>query len=242
MFHQFATRDLLGDPEKAVAVFKAGIVSMRGIVTKKKFKPVAKKVRPVVAQLPGKYRIIQDIQGDPFFLCQCSAADVKKKIYSRFGSITLNEREARFSQPKLEIYGLYRALRALRMYMIGLRKFVVETDVKYIKGMLANPDIQPSASINRWIVSILTFHFDLVHIKGTFHGPDGLSRRPKQLLDPEIDADDFNFEDWVDHLHGFMHQIQPLPFSKKKVFAGAQILSVEETDMKEITLILSRVV
>jgi hypothetical protein len=41
--------------------------------------------------------------------------------------------------------------------------------------MLANPDIQPSASINRWIVSILTFHFTLVHVKGTFHGPDGLS-------------------------------------------------------------------
>jgi hypothetical protein len=62
-----------------------------------------------------------------------------------------------------------------------------------------------------------------------------LSRRPKQPLDPEIDADDFDFEDWVDRLHGFMHQIQPLPFSKKKVFTGAQILSVEETDMKEIT-------
>jgi RNase H-like domain found in reverse transcriptase len=156
-----------------------------------------------------------------FFLCQCSAADVKKRIYSRFGSIMLNEREACFSQPKLEIYGLYRVLRVLRMYTIGLRKFVVETDAKYIKGMLANPDIQPSASINRWIVSILTFHFDLVHVKGTFHGPDGLSRRPKQPLDPEIDADDFDFEDWVDCLHGFMHQIQPLPFSKKKVFAGS---------------------
>jgi Integrase zinc binding domain len=120
------------------------------------------------------------------------------------------------------------------MYTIGLRKFVVEMDAKYIKGMLANPDIQPSASINRWIVWILTFHFDLVHVKGTFHGPNGLLRRPKQPLDLEIDADDFDFEDWVDRLHGFMHQIQLLPFSKKKVFAGAQILSVKETDMKEI--------
>jgi hypothetical protein len=41
--------------------------------------------------------------------------------------------------------------------------------------MLANPNIQPSTSINRWIVSILTFHFTLVHVKGAFHGPDGLS-------------------------------------------------------------------
>jgi hypothetical protein len=33
--------------------------------------------------------------------------------------------------------------------------------------MLSNPDISPSTSINWWIVTILTFHFDLVHITGT---------------------------------------------------------------------------
>jgi hypothetical protein len=46
--------------------------------------------------------------------------------------------------------------------------------------MLANPDISPSASINQWIVAILTFHFNLVHIAGTHHGLIGLSRRPCQ--------------------------------------------------------------
>ena len=56
--------------------------------------------------------------------------------------------------------------------------------------MLANPDIQPSASINWWILSILTFHFDLVHVKGTFHGPDGLSRRPRQPNDPMEEEDE----------------------------------------------------
>ena len=29
-----------------------------------------------------------------YFLCQCSPEDVKRQNYSRFGSITLNEREA----------------------------------------------------------------------------------------------------------------------------------------------------
>jgi hypothetical protein len=82
------------------------------------------------------------------FLCQCSSTNPKQRTYSRFGSITLNEREARFSQPKLEIYGLYRALRAYRMWVIGVRNLVIETDARYIKGMLAHPDILPSASIN----------------------------------------------------------------------------------------------
>jgi hypothetical protein len=82
-----------------------------------------------------------------------------------------------YSQPKLEIYGLYCALRSLRLYLIGVKNLIVEVDARYIQGMLTNPDISPSASINRWIVAILTFHFDLMHVVGTHHGPDGLSRR-----------------------------------------------------------------
>ena len=35
----------------------------------------------------------------------------------------MNDREARFSQPKLEIYRLFRVLRALRLYIIGMRNF-----------------------------------------------------------------------------------------------------------------------
>ncbi|KAI0063722.1 hypothetical protein BV25DRAFT_1767731, partial [Artomyces pyxidatus] len=89
----------------------------------------------------------------------------------------LNDRETRFSQPKLELYGLYRALRALKVYLVGLTNFIVEVDARYIKGMLANPDIDPAASVNRWILGILLFHFTLVHVPGVMHGPDGLSRR-----------------------------------------------------------------
>src|SRR5271155_2994337 len=133
----------------------------------------------------------------------------KLRYHPRFGSITLNERECRFSQPKLELYGLYQALRQLNLYLIGVRNLIVEVDAKYIKGMLKNPDIAPSASINRWIVSILMFHFDLVHVPGTHHGPDGLSRRrPQPGNEPEPDDD---FDDWIDDINGFIHIINPLP-------------------------------
>jgi hypothetical protein len=60
------------------------------------------------------------------------------------------------------------------MYLIGVHNLVVKTGAQYIKGMLANPDIQPLVSINHWIVLILIFHFTLVHVKGTCYGPDGL--------------------------------------------------------------------
>src|SRR5580704_12020380 len=76
--------------------------------------------------------------------------------------------------------------------------------------MLANPDITPSASINRWIISILLFHFKLIHVAGTSYAPDGLSQRPPQPDDiPE--TEDTDFDDWVDRLYGFVHQINPPP-------------------------------
>ena len=50
---------------REVSVMKEGIVTRKGMVTKKKYKPVAKKVKPIIAKLPGQYRIIRDIRGDP---------------------------------------------------------------------------------------------------------------------------------------------------------------------------------
>ena len=145
-----------------------------------------------------------------YLLCQCDADNPRIRRYARFGLITLNDRESRFSQPKLELYGLFRALRSLKMYLIGVRNLIVEVDARFIKGMLSNPDIAPSASVNRWIVSILLFHFTLVHVPGTRHGPDSLSRRPRQPGDDDEDSE-YNpeFDDWVDKVYGFMHFLNP---------------------------------
>ncbi|PIL26607.1 hypothetical protein GSI_11301 [Ganoderma sinense ZZ0214-1] len=143
-----------------------------------------------------------------YLLCQQDEEDPKIRYYNRFGSITLNARKSRFSQPKLELYGLFRALSALKLRLLSIRNLIVETDAGYIKGMLANPDLQPSASMNRWIMGILTFHFELVHVPGKKHAPDGLSRRPPQPGDkPEPPPDEF--EDWLENLYSFVHITQP---------------------------------
>ena len=59
--------DLLGEveEEEEVSVMKEGIVTRKGMVTKKKYKSVAKKVKPIISKLPGQYRIIRDIKGNP---------------------------------------------------------------------------------------------------------------------------------------------------------------------------------
>lgn len=109
----------------------------------------------------------------------------------------MNEREARYSQPKLELYGLFRALRAYRLYLIGARNLRVEVDAKYIKGMLNEPDLQPNATINRWIQGILLFDFELVHVPADRHrGPDALSRKPLAEGEEVVSEDD----SWLDEI------------------------------------------
>jgi Integrase zinc binding domain/RNase H-like domain found in reverse transcriptase len=159
-----------------------------------------------------------------YLLSQCDPQNPRLRYYAKFGSITLNEREARFSQPKLELYGLYRTLRALKSLLIGIRNLVVEVDASYIQGMLKNPDVAPSASINRWIVAILMFHFTLVHVPGTHHGPDGLSRRRPQPGD-EAEPDD-DFEDWIDQVNGFMHIINTPPAPASRISNLAATLPI----------------
>ena len=74
-------------------------------------------------------------------------------------------------------------------------------DTKYVKGMINNPDLQPNATINQWIASILLSHFELHHISADQHtGPDGLSCQPPSDDDPP-DMDDFR--DWLNNSYSF---------------------------------------
>jgi hypothetical protein len=105
-----------------------------------------------------------------FYLFQCNINNPSKHYYNQFCSIILNERELKYSQPKLKIYSLSCALHALCLYLIGVWNLIVEVNAGYIQWMLTNPDISPSVSINRWIVTILTFHFDLIDLMACQEG------------------------------------------------------------------------
>jgi hypothetical protein len=73
-------------------------------------------------------------------------ADGKRRP-ARFGSISWNDRESRYSQAKLELYGLFRAL---CLHLVGVQHLLIEMDAQFIRRMLNNPDVQPNATINRW--------------------------------------------------------------------------------------------
>ena len=86
----------------------------------------------------------------------------EKKRPTHYGSLPFFTNEANYSQPKLELYGLFRALVHFHQYIIGARNLVVKVDAKYIHGMLNKPKKQPSTVISRWIQEILTYDFELV--------------------------------------------------------------------------------
>ena len=125
-----------------------------------------------------------------YYIYQEGPSKKVKKVFVKFGSITLNDREAQFSQPKRELFGLRRALEVNEYLLIGCRKLVVETDASYIHGMLNHPEMGPNATINRWIEKILMYHFDIRHVAGKCFGPDGLSRREMQPGDEKYPDDE----------------------------------------------------
>jgi len=105
-------------------------------------------IRPIDHSLPFDVILSVDtsVIAVGFILAQLD--ENKQQRPARFGSIAWNERISRYSQSKLELYGLFRALNATKLWIIGSKKLVVEVDAAYIKGMLNKPDIHPNAAMN----------------------------------------------------------------------------------------------
>nr|GAT46241.1 DNA/RNA polymerase [Mycena chlorophos] len=152
---------------------------------------------------------------------------------ARYGSLPMSERESRYSQPKLELFGLYRALRHWRLYIVGVNNLRVEVDAKYIAGLLNSPDLQPDAAVNRWIQGILMFHFALVHIPATkFQGPDALSRRAMAPGETAEDDDDA----WLDEVALLVQEV-PLDFTPSPALSLPSSLLArtrQEADLRDI--------
>jgi len=113
-----------------------------------------------------------------YYIYQRDEIEPKYIHYVKFNSLLMDERQQRYSQPKRELCGLRHALEQEVYLFRGCQDFIVETDAKYLAGMLNNPGKMPNAMINCWVDYIRTnFFFELVHKKGKTFGPDGLSRR-----------------------------------------------------------------
>jgi hypothetical protein len=95
---------------------------------------------------------------------------------SRYESISFTDVESRYSQPKLELFGLVKCLRKLAPFIWGIH-FRIEVDAVSLIQMVNSPDPIPNAAANRWVAYLYLFDFEIVHVKGEKHKlADALSR------------------------------------------------------------------
>jgi len=135
--------------------------------------------QPLVLAVDTSWRAVE------YYIYQRDEEDPRKIHYVKFNSLLIDPRQQRYSQPKRELCGLRQALEQEIYLFRGCRNFIVETDAKYLMGMLNNPEKMPNATINRWVDYIRThFFFEIVHKKGKMFGLDGLSRRKWYPGDP----------------------------------------------------------
>jgi RNase H-like domain found in reverse transcriptase len=110
-----------------------------------------------------------------------------------FGSLTFNKVKSWYSQPKLELYGVFQALNT-EWYHLHRIHFHLILDASYIGKMINNPSL-PNAAMTRWITYILLFNFEIQHRSTVKHrGPDGLSQQQQA----EEDSDDSSVKSEVD--------------------------------------------
>lgn len=70
-------------------------------------------------------------------------------VPARYGSLPLHDEVTQYGQSKLELYGLFGALKHYQLNLVGAPKLIVEVDAFSIKGMLNNPADRVSREIRR---------------------------------------------------------------------------------------------
>ncbi|CAD6985047.1 unnamed protein product, partial [Tilletia controversa] len=89
--------------------------------------------------------------------------------------VSVDSSQIAVGQPKLELCGVYKAIRKLRYHLIGTR-FILEVDAMSLRQMINKPDVG-NATMIRWIANLKEYDFTIRHIPGKHHViPDGLSR------------------------------------------------------------------
>ncbi|GLB41124.1 putative transposition, RNA-mediated [Lyophyllum shimeji] len=130
----------------------------------------------------------------------------REKRPALFGSVTFNEVESRYSQPKCELYGVFRAVKDLRHRIWGIH-FRIDADAKFLTEMIKNPDL-PNAPMTRWVSYLSLFDFTINHVPALSHkAADGLSRRKRS---PD-DSDDEDAEKYLDSFVNkstYVHRVQ----------------------------------
>src|SRR5258708_25729672 len=149
-----------------------------------------------------------------------------------FGLITFNECKVRYSQPKLELYGVFRALKAEhhRLHNVHFRLII---DAGFLAQMMTTPDL-PNAAMTRWITYIQLFTFEINHRPSIAHCvPDGLSHWLHMADDSNYSDNDVNVEDGIQLVKASLAEFNNINYEEREIeesLCVCEILSESKLD------------
>jgi len=114
--------------------------------------------------------------------------------FVNFASRPLTEVEVRFPHIEKEAKACVYGCEKHHLYIAGCR-FKLITDNKPVEMVIRNPSSSPSARIQKMIVRLSCYTFDIVHKPGYYNEADILSRHPLAWDDQHADEDDCDSED-----------------------------------------------
>ncbi|XP_055585535.1 uncharacterized protein K02A2.6-like [Uranotaenia lowii] len=91
-----------------------------------------------------------------------------------YASKSLTDTEKRYAQTEKEALSLVWAVERFRIYLFGIR-FELETDHKPLEAIFS-PQSKPCLRIERWVLRLQGFSYDVVYRKGKTNIADSLSR------------------------------------------------------------------
>ncbi len=139
-----------------------------------------------------------------------------------FSSITFNECEACYSQPKLELYGVFRVLKAEHHQLHNIH-FCLVVDAGFLAQMMISPDL-PNAVMTRWITYIHLFTFKVNHTPGMSHRiPDGLPRWLRVADNSDYSDGDINVEDGIKLVKVLPVEVNKLEYEEREMENGLRV-------------------
>lgn len=104
-----------------------------------------------------------------------------------YASKSLTETERRYAQTEKEALALVWAVERFQIYLVGIR-FELETDHKPLEAIFS-PNSSPCLRVERWVLRLQAFSYDVVYRKGKSNIADPLSRLAKTPVEEPFDPD-----------------------------------------------------